>query len=286
MSINWGLGLAPDTGMNTMEAFRRGQQEREDAEARKALVAYARDPNEANLQGLAAFDPQFVMQQKQQQAKAHAEAEERRLIGAALNGDKAAREQLAYVNSDMYLKLDEHGKKQVDGVMNIIGQQAFSILQLPPEQQGPALQQALAGLKQQGIDTDAFRLSGNPTVDLKAALAMAGMLDDFEQFAQPKYTPIGENGLAGFQFGKPLQQGGQVQNFAPEPGPQTQPEGRAVLTAEQYRGAVNGLGAQAAAEWAKRNGMVVQIASEADYNALPPGVAYIDPNGVQRVKGQ
>ncbi len=34
-------------------------------------------------------------------------------------------------------------------------------------------------------------------------------------FQQPKYEAIGEAGLAGFQYGKPIQQGGQPQSFAP-----------------------------------------------------------------------
>jgi hypothetical protein len=232
-----------------MDSFYKGRDRRRDDDKRNALAAYAQDPNEANLNSLAPHDPQFVIQQRQQMQKSQAEAEERQLLGAALNGDPAARQRLAYVNSDAYIKLDDRMKEAVDEGMNVIAQQAFSILQLPEEQRAAALQQALANLKAQGMDVDAFRLSGNATQDLKAALAMAGKLEAWEKFAQPNYTPVGEGGLAGFQFGQPIQQGGQAQNFAPSSGQLPRPQ------------------------------------SAAERDALPPGSRYIAPDGSIKIKG-
>jgi hypothetical protein len=215
--INWGLAQMPDIGGNIMRAFEAGQAKRKEVDAQNALAAYATDPNENNLNALAPHNPGFVMQQRQVMHKQARETEERQLVGAALNGDPLARQKLAYINSDMYLKLDENHKKVVDQTMGTIAQQAFSILQLPPQQQGPALQQALTGLQAQGIDTSGFKMTGDPTQDLKSALAMTGHLDEWEKFAQPNYTPVGEAGLAGFQFGKPINgSGGGPQNFAPQ----------------------------------------------------------------------
>lgn len=214
--INWGMGLAPDVGGNVMRAFEAGQQKRKQENAQNALAAYATNPNEQSLNALAPHNPGFVIEQRQALAKQRQVAEERQLVGAALNGDQQARQKLAYVNSEMYMKLDDGRKKAVDQMMGTIAQQAFSILQLPPQQQGPALQQALAGLQAQGVDVSTFKLTGNPTQDLKSALAMTGHLDEWEKFSQPNYTPVGENGLAGFQFGKPLNGAdGKPQNFGP-----------------------------------------------------------------------
>ena len=189
--------------------------------------------------------------ERQRQAaalKAQQIAEEKQVTFAALNGDPEARRRLAYYNSELYLKLDENHKKAVDQAMKAIGQQAFSILQLPEDQRAPALRQAIVGLRQQGVDTSGFQLSGDATADLKAALAMTGQLDQWEQFSQPKYQQVGEAGLAGFQFGVPIQQNGQVQNFAPG------------------------------------SGQMPVVSDEQSYAAIPPGQQYTDPNGNVRVK--
>lgn len=205
-AINWGLGVAPDVGGTFMNAFNQGREQRRVEDGRNALAAYAQNPNDTTLNALAPHDPKYVIQQRQQMANAQREAEEKQLIGAALNGDAAARQKLAYVNSDAYIKLDDRTKKAVDAGMDAIAQQAFTILQLPEAQRPAAFQQALANMKAQGVNVDSFRLSGDATQDLKTALAMAGKLEAFEQFAQPKYIPGSEYQAQGFQFGRPIQQ--------------------------------------------------------------------------------
>ena len=217
--VDWGLGVAPDVGGTFMNAYNQGREQRRVEDGRNALAAYAQNPNDTTLNALAPHAPEYVIKRREEMAKVQREAEEKQLIGAALNGDAAARQKLAYVNSDEYIKLNDRTKKAVDAGMDAIAQQAFTILQLPEAQRPAAFQQALANMKAQGVNVGSFRLSGDVTQDLKTALAMAGKLEAFEQFAQPKYTPIGEAGLAGFQFGKPIQQGGQPQNFAPGPQP-------------------------------------------------------------------
>jgi hypothetical protein len=212
--VNWGLGLAPDVGTRTYNAFQQGQEAKQQDMGRAAMTAYATDPSEQNLSGLASFQPEFVIQQRQQQQAQQAKQAEQKLIGDALTGNPEARKQLAYVNSDMYMKLDDNRKKAVDGLMQNIGQTAFQILQMPEDQQGPALDQALAGLKAQGIDTSQFVRTGNPRQDLMTALAITGQIDEWEKFSQPRYVPVGEGGLQGLQYGKPIQGNGGL----PTPG--------------------------------------------------------------------
>jgi len=253
MSVDWRLGLAPDVGGNAFNAFLQGQQAKEGDMAKNAMTAYVTDPNANNLNALAPYQPQFVLQQKQAEQEKQAKLAEQKLVGDALaNPDPMvrtqARQQLAYTNSELYLKLDQNGKAAVDKTMQAIGQQAFHIMQLPKEQQEPALQQALRGLQANGIDTSSFHLTGDPDVDLRTALAVSGQLDDFEKFAEVKYTPLGEAGAIGTRFGVPLQQNGQTQNF----GPQQQ---------------------------------VARPADKAAYDALPPGTQYVAPDGSVRTKG-
>lgn len=245
MAVNWELGLVQqDPGATFLNAFQQGQQQRQQRDGQNALANYARNPNDpAALDALAQFDPKFAIERKQAMAEKQRADQERQILGAALNGDPVARQKLAYVNSEMYLKLDDRQKKGVDTLMGSIAQQAFHILQMPREQQEPALQQALQGLQAQGIDTSQFKMSGNPEVDLRSALAITGKLEDWEKFSEPKYVPVGEGGLQGLQYGQPI--GGQPM----QPG-----------------------------------GQMPHIATEDDYNRLPPGATYIDPSGHQRTK--
>lgn len=210
-------------GQGIQNAFMMGQQQRREMETDRALSEYARNQSTDTAAAVTRHDPRMgiqLMDREQQrqaaQQKAQQEAMERQIIGAALNGDTQARQQLAYFNSDLYLKLDATQKKSLDDLYNAIAQQAFSILQQPPEQHAALVQQALQGLAAQGIDTSQFQQTGNATQDLKLALAMAGQLDEWERFSQPSYQAIGEGGLAGFQYGQPIQQNGQVRNFAPD----------------------------------------------------------------------
>lgn len=248
MSVDWRLGLSPDVTGNAFGAFMQGQQAQEADKAKNAMTAYVTNPNPENLNALAPYQPQLVLQQKQAEQEKAAKAAEAKLIGDALTGNPEARKQLAYTNSEMYLKLDDRQKKAVDGMMDNIGQTAFKILQLPEDQQNAALDQAIAGFKANGIDTSSFVRTGNAKNDLMVALAVSGQLDKYEKFAQPNYVPVGEGGLAGFQFGQPIQQGGQPQNF----GPQQQ---------------------------------VARPADKAAYDALPPGTQYVAPDGSVRTKG-
>jgi hypothetical protein len=214
MPVNWGLGVMPDVGGNALNAFKQGQQERQQADSRDALSQFATNPDApGSFERLAQHHPQMAIQERQRREAAETAAREKQLVGAALTGNKEARRQLAYQNGEMYMKLGENEKKQLDEVYGRVAQGAWSILQMPPEQQGPALQQFL---QQMQIDPSQLNMTGNPEQDLKMALAYAGKLDEWESFAQPKYTPVGEAGLAGFQFGKPIMQGGQSKNFGPE----------------------------------------------------------------------
>lgn len=244
-------------GASIQNAFQFGTQQRQQAETQRALGEYAQNMSPETAANVSRHNPMLGMQLQDREAeraaaaaKAQEQEMERQLTFAALNGDLEARKRLAYYNAEFYLKLGDRDKASVDQTMDAIAQQAFSILQLPPERQGPALQQALAGLQAQGIDTSQFALTGDPTGDLKAALAMAGKLEAWERFAQPNYAQVGEGGLVGFQYGQPIQQNGRVQNFAPP----------------------------------TQGGNLPQIFDGPGYDGLAPGTQYIDPNGNVRVK--
>lgn len=245
-------------GMGLQNAFQMGMQNRQQAETQRALGAYAQNQSPETAAAVSRHNPMLGMQLQDREAQRQAQmaaqeqkAFEAKLLGDALLGDPAARQQIAYVNAEWYTKLADREKAAVDQTMNAVAQQAFSILQRPPAERGPLLNQALAAMKAQGLNTDEFSLSGDPTQDLMSALAMTGYLDDWERFARPDYVPRGEAGLAGFQFGVPiLDQSGQPRDF--------------------------GVPAQ--------SGNLPQVFDGGGYESLPPGAQYVDPNGNVRVK--
>lgn len=68
--INWNILQPQNIGMNALASFQQGQQMRREQDTRKAMAAYAQNPNDANaLNALAPYAPDYVVQQKQSLAK-------------------------------------------------------------------------------------------------------------------------------------------------------------------------------------------------------------------------
>jgi hypothetical protein len=250
--VNWNLGLAQDVGGNAFASFQKGQEQRRVDEGRNALTGYVTNPNDDTLKALAPHQPEFVLAQKQKQQQQAQEQEERQIIGDALtNPDPAikaqARQRLAYTNSELYMKLDENQRKDVGEQMKSIGQLAFNLLQLPDDQIGPATDNALANMQTQGFDTSGFKRTGNPRQDLLTVLATTGQLDEWEKFSQPRYVPVGEQGLQGLQYGKPMAGGPMVNSSTQQKAP-------------------------------------AAPATKADYDKLPAGAQYTAPDGSIRTK--
>lgn len=247
--INWGLGVMPDIGGNAMQAFEQGRARKQQELGQNALTAYATDPSDGNLNALAQYQPEFVIRQRQ----AHATA----------------------------------GNKQREETAKYVANAAFHIVTLPPEQRAAAWDAYIDQGAQQHPDIAQYKGQYTPQA-LDALVAEAGQSQAFQTFQKPTYVPIGEMGLAGFQYGQPIQQGGQPQNFgqgpqmaqtpqgAPQPGTiedghrfkggdpanpasweEVGPQGAQLLSREQYQGAVNSLGKEAADAWIQRNGFSV-----------------------------
>jgi murein DD-endopeptidase MepM/ murein hydrolase activator NlpD len=83
MPVNWNLGLASDVGSHAFSAFQQGQEAKRQDMGRSALAAYATDPSDKNLTALAPHQPEFVIQQRQQQAKAAADKAQNDMRGIA-----------------------------------------------------------------------------------------------------------------------------------------------------------------------------------------------------------
>lgn len=109
MAVNpsWGLLQPVDIGGGFQQSFQQGRQQRAQAETQNALARLAQDPN-ADINDLAKYNPQLLMQVNQQRQK----AQQARTTGDALTGNPQARDQVAYFDPEMYLKLQGNERTQ------------------------------------------------------------------------------------------------------------------------------------------------------------------------------
>lgn len=75
MPVDWGTFASlsqrvPSFGEAFQQGMEQGRARRFEADQRNALAAYAENPNDATLNALAPYNPQYVVQQKQQMASA------------------------------------------------------------------------------------------------------------------------------------------------------------------------------------------------------------------------
>lgn len=67
--VNWNMAVGPDIGTHIYNSFQQGQQQGREERGRNALTAYALNPNDQTLAGMAQYDPKFVIDQRQAQAQ-------------------------------------------------------------------------------------------------------------------------------------------------------------------------------------------------------------------------
>lgn len=263
MAVNWGLGLtvARPQG-NILDAYREGQKMRREREGMNALAAYAQNPNEQGLNALAQYDPGFVMQERARMAQGQQQAQSRQLEQVGIIG------------------------RLLDGVND-----------------DATYQQRLAIAQQYGIDTSTAPQQFDPqwiantrlmvrAIEKDGGQQVSGiareLVDAGYQPGTPEFTSAMQSVISNKYASDYVDEAGNVRRRSAlnleAPAPMQAPVQQAgpVVTAEQFRGAINGLGQQGAVEWLKRNGMTIKMQNDSDYDAIPPGAEYIDPNGNRR----
>lgn len=83
MAINWEMGIAPDAGMNALNAFEEGKRMRREQLARNALGTLVQNPNDTQAFGtLASASPEIAMKFRENQvavAKAQREQQQQQV---------------------------------------------------------------------------------------------------------------------------------------------------------------------------------------------------------------
>jgi ribosomal protein L20 len=192
-------------GNNALSMFQYGaqlgtqrRQEGEQREDRNALIALRERQEERQ-----------VRQDERAAAKDQREVDQEALLTQlrtrAIGGDRTALQELATRDPAAFKEYETQGR-------TALAEAAFDIIQTPDQAQRAAKWDSYA---QRFNRPD---LVGQYTDQrLNEVVAQGGLQQEFQRFQQPDYLPVGEGGLAGFQFGQPIQQGGQPQSFAPPP---------------------------------------------------------------------
>lgn len=220
--------------------------------------------------------------QAEKEAAAQAsEARKAQLRQQAAGGDQNALLELYGVDTDTAMKLDDRTKKTaIDGI-KYISNAAFQIATLPENQRAAAWDQYVEQGAAQFPGLMQYKGKYSPEA-LNSIVSQAGEMKEFQTFQQPKYIPYGEGGMQGFQFGQPIA-GGNMQSPQQQAPAQTG-GGGSDFTFEQYQGAVNGLGAQGAAQWAQKNNHRIRVNTPQEANSLPPGTRYVTPDGQEMIR--
>lgn len=231
-------------GMGILEAFRTGQAEAEQRRYRSALSTYAVDPNESNLNAIAQYNPELVIQERgrvQQQQQAAAKSDLQRRAAA---GDQAALAELSGIDLDAWGKLDTQQRTVETNRMNAIGNAAFDVARRPPEQQPAVWDSYIDQLSRQYPELAEYKGQYSPEL-LQSTIAAAGQTQKWLETQRPDYQVIPEGGTL-------------VDTRSPQ----------AIQQFSQMGGGQN----------------IPQVTNPAQIEALPPGALFIAPDGTQRRK--
>lgn len=124
VNANFGILRPVDVGGSFTQAFQQGKQQRAESETDAMLATLARDPD-ADVSAFAKYAPQFVMQVNQQRQQKRAAAEQAQIMGDALTGSPQARNQVAYFDTDLYMKLQGREREQAKEGVEAVAQAAL-----------------------------------------------------------------------------------------------------------------------------------------------------------------
>lgn len=209
-------------GASVQNAFDMGMEKARQVRLNESLRAYGEDPSQESAKGILQHDPRLGIQigQMEQQRAAQQQQQQdeefvKELTGLAAQGDPQALVALWSEDPEMAMKIDDRQAKMMVDSYEFIANAAYDIIQRPPAERPAAWDAYVQQGVGMGLDGLGRFLGKYSEEALNGAVAKAEQMQQFKKFQQPSYEQVGPGGLVGFQFGQPMQQGGQVQNFAP-----------------------------------------------------------------------
>ncbi len=234
--INWGLAAPVDVGGALTNGFQRGQAMRQEYDTKAALAAYGTNPSEQTAGALLRVDPRLGMQALTQERGKAQQLRQQQITSQAVTGDPAAKAQLAGLNPELWMKLDDRTKEQVKKSTEFMGNAAYDVSRAPPEQRAQMWHSYVQRAEASGMDIPTQYETYSPEA-LNAVVAEVGKMENFIKFNEPEYKVIPQGGYAqGFQYGVPIP-GGPSTTQPPQPGaPSGGPQPGAVVNGYRFKG--------------------------------------------------
>lgn len=233
--INWGLAAPVDVGGALTNGFERGKAMRQESDTRSALAAYGMNPSEETAGVLMRADPRIGMQAMTTERAKAQQLRQQQIASAAVTGDPTAKAQLAGINPELWMKLDDRTKAQIKKSTEFMGNAVYDISR-SPEAERPAKWRAyVQSAESQGMDIPTQYETYSPQA-LNAIVAEVGHTEDFIKFNEPEYKVIPQGGYAqGFQYGIPIA-GGPSTTQPPQAGGMAPPNPGDVVKGFRFKG--------------------------------------------------
>lgn len=191
--INWGLAQPVNVGNALLAGVEQGRAMRREADTQSALGAYASNPSMQTANALIGVDPRLGMQARGQQLEMDKTARLQAVMGRAVQGDHTAIGELAGLDPQMWMRLDDRAKEKTKQATGFMGQAILDVSRMPEEQRAAAwasyVQRAEAG----GLDIPAQYEQYSPQA-LQAAAAEAGTMEKLIKQFEPDYRAVPQGG--------------------------------------------------------------------------------------------
>ena len=194
MTVNWNALQAPNIFGSLQQGLQLGQEQARTRQTQGALAAFAQNPNDPQSVNalMAVGHPMGFKLMENQQERARA-AEVGQVASAAAGGDQASMGKLWGLNPEIAARLDATQRKKLDEGMGAIGNAAYEIALLPPEQQPAAWKQRVTYLSQTFPDLAKYADAYSPE-NLQGVLAQTGMTQKVAEALRPRYQAIAPGG--------------------------------------------------------------------------------------------
>lgn len=262
------LMMGMQAGQNMRQSIEQSRERRERETERNALSAYVKDPSQANFGGLADVRPDIAINVQGQQAAQEEAARKRRM------------EQMGTFRQ----LLDQAGTnpQQAFGAAQQMGIDVSGLPQPGTPEFEPWRQQQifiLSALEKEGDNLPGlarevmFALPEDQRDPNGPAFRQAFTAALENKYAA-EYTDAEGNTRRRAIIGQPQQQQGSPQQQAQVP----------VVPEDMFQADVQSIGLQKAINFAVSKGLAVPIRGDEEYALLPPGAAFVGPDGIPRRK--
>lgn len=192
--INWGMAQPVNALGMGIQGFQQGLATGREMARENALSTYAANPDDPKAQaGLVRYEPRMAMQIREDTRKRERDAQLVDLRKRAAAGDAGALTELAGLDTDMWMKLDDRTKETVKKATSFMGQASLDVSRLPEVARAAAWGRYVQQAEASGMDIPTQYERYSPEA-LNAVVAEAGAMEKLIKQYDPDYRVVPQGG--------------------------------------------------------------------------------------------